>query len=60
LQIKPSSITFEWQLPGIEANGVITGFVISYGARDPNTGQYAPEDSVHFEERERRGTISGE
>jgi len=59
LQIKPSSITFDWQLSSLEANGVITGFVIGYGVRDHGDGHYTPEDSVHFEAEERRGTIDG-
>jgi len=30
-EVQPSKVTFKWELPRLEANGIITGFVIQYG-----------------------------
>ncbi len=56
LQVQPSSITFQWELSRLEANGIITGFIIQYG---PGGGEhFIPEHSTQFGPQERRGTIN--
>jgi receptor-type tyrosine-protein phosphatase beta len=61
-EVQPSKITFKWELPSIEANGVITGFVIEYVQADPPRDG-APSNAVilsqNFEPSDRRGTIEG-
>ena len=32
--LEPRKVNFEWQLPSVEQNGIITGFVIQYGLVD--------------------------
>ncbi len=55
IEVQPSWITFEWDLPTIEANGIITGFVIEYGSADPQLdGNIKVKD---FLPEERKGTI---
>ena len=56
IEVQPSWITFEWDLPTIEANGIITGFVIEYGSADPQLdGNIKVKD---FLPEERKGTIA--
>lgn len=59
-EVKPRSITFKWDLPSLEANGIITGFVIEYAKQyyDSQSGLeflYKGE----FEPSDREGTITG-
>ncbi len=57
IQVQPSSITFKWELSRLQANGIITGFIIQYG---PSTeDHFIPEESRQFGPEERRGTIEG-
>ena len=61
-EIQPSRITFQWDLPTLEANGVITGFVIQYGGTlnsDPLDDSFASESRREFGASIRQGTISG-
>ena len=55
-EIQPSRMTFIWELSSLEANGVITGFVIQYG---PKSDPFIPKFSREFGPRERRGTLEG-
>ena len=33
--LEPRKVMFQWKLPSVEKNGIITGFVIQYGLVDP-------------------------
>ena len=48
---------FRWDIPRLEANGVITGFVIQYGLSAEKGQAFIPEDSREFDPSERQGTI---
>ncbi|CAG7729269.1 unnamed protein product [Allacma fusca] len=52
--IQPKNITFEWVLPESEHNGILTSFVITYGAKD-----HPMNYSRRFSARETQGTITG-
>ncbi len=56
LQVKPSTITFVWELSSLEANGVITGFIIQYGPLTAD-GHFVPDESCQFGPGDRGGTI---
>ena len=51
--IHPSHITFNWTLPRMHANGIITGFVIEYY----QVGSSYPSRKKEFSPGERQGTI---
>ena len=53
--VQPSRITFKWDLPSIEANGVITGFVIEYYHQDELDS--APHQRSEFSPNDRQGTF---
>ena len=57
--IQPSSVTFKWNLSSLEANGVLTGFVVQYG-HVGEEGEFQAEESRVFGAEERKGTIDGE
>jgi cadherin 5 type 2 (VE-cadherin) len=59
IDVLPSSITFRWELPGIQANGVITGFTIQWGPKAQAGKPFLPVDSRQFGARENQGTITG-
>ena len=58
IDIQPSKMTFEWELSSLEANGVITGFIIQYGTEDED-GLFRADESREFEPEDRQGTIEG-
>jgi len=58
LDVKPSQITFKWQLPPSKANGIITGFTIQWGTKPEQFKQFIPEDSRDFDALETQGTIT--
>ncbi len=61
VQVLPSRITFTWELSRLEANGIITGFVIRYGANtDAAVGAEDLAHSKEFASEDRQGTIDGE
>ena len=51
------NLFFRWEIPRLEANGVITGFVIQYGLSAEKGQAFIPEDSREFDPSERQGTI---
>lgn len=56
--VQPSRVIFQWELPSIEANGIITGFIIEYAMADPTA--LDGRDKVYSREflpEERQGTI---
>lgn len=59
IDVLPNSITFRWDLPRIEANGIITGFTIKWGPKADIGKQFIPEDSRQFGPLETQGTITG-
>ncbi len=56
-EVTPSNITFKWELPSFEANGVITGFVIEYAQASPLPSLEGQIQSSSFNSDEREGTI---
>ena len=63
LEIQPRSVKFQWKLPSVEANGIITGFVIQYGLVDRNdfdlggAAGFLPTNSSEFSSQTRQGII---
>ena len=61
--LEPRKVMFQWQLPSVEQNGIITGFVIQYGLVDLKdyglTGDpaFKPTNSSEFGPLMREGTI---
>lgn len=58
-EVQPSMITFVWELSSLEANGVLTGFIIQYGVNHPHDHGFIPEESREFGSEERKGVIEG-
>ena len=58
IDVKPNLITFQWDLPDISANGVITGFTIHWGPKPFSNKPFIPENSTKFDPHEYQGTIS--
>lgn len=58
-EIQPSRISFVWELNTLEANGVITDFMIQYGPTPIEGQEFIPTKSREFGAEERRGTIEG-
>ena len=58
IDIKPNLITFQWDLPDLQANGVITGYTIQWGQKPDNGKRFIPENSQNFAPHEYQGTIS--
>ena len=58
IDIKPNLITFQWDLPDLQANGVITGYTIQWGQKPDNGKLFIAENSQDFEPHEYQGTIS--
>lgn len=59
VDVRPSVVTFQWDLPALQANGVITGFTIQWGPK-PDVGKpFIPEGSRPFDANENQGTITG-
>ena len=58
--VQPSSVTFVWELSSLEANGVLTGFIVQYGHVEGDDGEFVPEENRLFGAEERKGTIDGE
>ena len=62
-QIEPRKVLFQWKLPSVEANGIITGFVINYGLVDRSdygsdgNPRFLPTNSSEFGPLTRQGTI---
>ncbi len=56
-------VTFVWELSSLEANGIITGFIILYGPRSAddgsNTSGFVAEHSRKFGPDDRKGVIQG-
>ena len=53
-------MTFVWELSSLEANGVITGFIIQYGPKSQDESRgFIPEESREFGPEDRKGTIEG-
>ena len=59
IDVQPSLIKFRWNLPSLEANGVITGFTIVWGPTPRPGNPFIEIDSRDFGPRETQGTISG-
>ena len=62
IEIQPSRMTFVWELSTLEANGVITGFIIQYGqttTEEDEEGAFRAEESREFGPNDRQGTIEG-
>ena len=59
IDVLPSSITFRWDLPPVQANGIITGFTIQWGPKAEIGKPFIPEDSRKFGPLETQGTITG-
>jgi cadherin 5 type 2 (VE-cadherin) len=59
IDVQPRQITFQWELPDLQANGVITGFTIQWGPKAELGKPFIPEESRHFEALETQGTITG-
>ena len=59
IDVLPSSITFRWDLPPVQANGIITGFTIQWGPKAEIGKPFIPEDSRKFGPTETQGTITG-
>ena len=57
--IRPNLITFQWDLPDLVANGIITGYIIQWGRKPPPGKPFIPEASQKFSPHEYQGTISG-
>ena len=58
IDVKPNLITFQWDLPDVSANGVITGFTIHWGPKPFSNKPFIPENSTKFDPHEYQGTIS--
>ena len=59
IDIMPSVITFRWNLPKLQANGIITGFTIQWGPKPVNGRPFIPEESRDFGANVTNGTIYG-
>jgi len=59
IDIRPNLITFQWNLPALQANGIITGFTIQWGPKAEVGKPFIPEESRHFDANENQGTITG-
>jgi len=59
IDIQPSIITFHWNLPKLQANGIITGFSIQWGPKPELGKPFIPEDARDFGATETQGTITG-
>jgi hypothetical protein len=46
-----------WEIPRLEANGIITGFVIQFGLSAEKGQAFIPDDSREFDPTERQGPI---
>ena len=59
ISIKQTNKSFltRWEIPRLEANGVITGFVIQFGLSAEKGQAFIPDDSREFDPSERQGTI---
>ena len=55
-EVQPSRITFQWDLPSVQANGIITGFAIEYYQSEPQEGNVQVM-SKEFSPADRKGTI---
>ena len=62
--LEPRKVMFQWQLPSLEKNGIITGFVIQYGLVDTKeyslTGEatFIATNSSEFGPLQREGEIT--
>ena len=59
VDVQPSLITFKWNLPSVQANGIITGFTIVWGPTPRPNKPFIEIDSREFGPTETRGTIRG-
>lgn len=57
IDVQPRQITFQWELPDLQANGIITGFTIQWGPKAELGKPFIPEESRHFGSEETQGTI---
>ncbi|CAB4065344.1 PTPRB [Lepeophtheirus salmonis] len=57
-QVLPSAISFKWDLPVYEENGIITGFIILYGIAMSESDEFYQTESVEFDPNYRTGTIT--
>ena len=57
IDIQPSVITFHWNLPKLQANGIITGFTIHWGLKPELGKPFIPENAIDFGPEETKGTI---
>ena len=61
--LEPRKVMFQWKLPSVEKNGIITGFVIQYGLVDrkdfgiDGEPAFIPTNSSEFGPLIREGTI---
>lgn len=59
IDVHPSVITFQWDLPKLQANGIITGFTIQWGPKADIGKPFIPKDSRPFGPGETQATITG-
>ena len=59
VEVEPSRVTWQWELPPHQANGRLTGFTIQWGPRPEPGKPFIPEESRHFPPTETRGTLEG-
>ena len=55
--LNASFTDLRWEIPRLEANGIITGFVIQFGLSADKGQPFVPVDSREFDPTERQGTI---
>ena len=64
IHLEPRKVKFQWKLPSVEQNGIITGFVIRYGLVDrkdygiSGDPPFIPTNSSEFGPLMREGTIT--
>jgi len=59
IDVQPRQITFQWELPNLQANGIITGFTIQWGPKAELGKPFIPQESRDFGSGETQGTITG-
>ena len=59
IDVQPRQITFQWELPNMQANGIITGFTIQWGPKAELGKPFIPQESRDFGSGETQGTITG-
>ena len=59
IDVQPRQITFQWELPNLQANGIITGFTIQWGPKAELGKPFIPQESRDFGSGESQGTITG-